>query len=422
MLIKKQAPTRGAEEILLLGENLSVTELPKVGIQTEDQGEGNGSVPVEHRRLVSGINLLPGTALLLEPSQQFGKVPAGLDVRTQFVTHRTSYLGIAAHALFIPLFWFSGYPVLAALNVGSVAVWGLGRHLNRIGEQHLAVTVLSLEVVAHAIACVVTLGWASGFQFYILALIPYLLFYSLGKMWILTSAAGLAIAVLVWLFLAYGDQANGLPAPFRSAVYVTNLVIPTLMLGLISSFYREASARAERDMERLATLDPLTGLVNRRSMTQRLDDECRRTERGGAPFCVVMLDIDRFKRINDGFGHDVGDEVLTLVSRRLESALRQQDVVARWGGEEFLLLLVDTSLEAGAQVLQRLRALLSDRPFHLSVGDVVVTASFGITAYERGDALRDVMRAADEALYEAKTEGRDRVSIRARREARRPLG
>jgi len=132
--------------------------------------------------------------------------------------------------------------------------------------------------------------------------------------------------------------------------------------------------------------------------------------------------LDSFKLINDRYGHRVGDETLASFARVFVDHLRKEDWVARWGGEEFLLLLVDTSLEAGAQVLQRLRALLSDRPFHLSVGDVVVTASFGITAYERGDALRDVMRAADEALYEAKTEGRDRVSIRARREARRPLG
>jgi diguanylate cyclase (GGDEF)-like protein len=125
-----------------------------------------------------------------------------------------------------------------------------------------------------------------------------------------------------------------------------------------------------------------------------------------------MCDLDHFKQINDTLGHDRGDEVLVEVSKRFLRALRQHDVIARWGGEEFLMLLPDTDGEAARIVTERLRSCLCDERLELSDVLISVTASFGATTFESGCRLSEVLRIADEALYDAKAGGRNRVSLR----------
>src|SRR5678815_2927811 len=140
-----------------------------------------------------------------------------------------------------------------------------------------------------------------------------------------------------------------------------NLAIPVLALALVSYHFRRASTLAERRMESMAHTDPLTGLLNRRSMEQRLREAAQGFQRTGRPFCVVMADVDHFKRINDDHGHEAGDRVLRAVAALLGADLRSHDAVARWGGEEFLLLLPDTDLGTAGDVADRLRGAAQAR-------------------------------------------------------------
>ncbi len=169
-------------------------------------------------------------------------------------------------------------------------------------------------------------------------------------------------------------------------------------------------ARAEEMLSQAARADPLTGLMNRRAMLEHLENQAARFQRSAVPFSVLLGDLDRFKDINDSFGHDVGDQVLTQTAQELGRGMRPQDLTARWGGEEFLILLPDTDLTAAVVVAERVRQRVAARP--LSVGDQVlyVTLSIGVAVYKAHDSVHQCIKAADVALYQAKRGGRNRVA------------
>ena len=165
-------------------------------------------------------------------------------------------------------------------------------------------------------------------------------------------------------------------------------------------------SRAE--MERLqheARHDGLTGVANRRALTERLEEECARSERTGTPLCALCVDADHFKAVNDTHGHDTGDRVLVDIAARLEGAVRRYDVVARVGGEEFTVLLIGIGADEGTVLAERIRAAIAGR----DCGGVAVTASIGCAAWMPGDTPEALVKRADEALYAAKRGGRNRV-------------
>jgi diguanylate cyclase (GGDEF)-like protein len=162
-------------------------------------------------------------------------------------------------------------------------------------------------------------------------------------------------------------------------------------------------------IHKLATRDDLTGLINRRHMEELADVEYRRALRSGSVPCLCLVDIDYFKRINDEYGHAEGDEVLRLFARHAAAAMRETDVLARWGGEEFLVMLPDTQPGEAMIGFERLRRVLSRDAAWGRHAHMRVTFSAGLTAWRPGEPLRDALIRADAALYEAKATGRDRL-------------
>ena len=160
----------------------------------------------------------------------------------------------------------------------------------------------------------------------------------------------------------------------------------------------------------MATTDALTGLLNRRAFLESTGREVARTRRYGDKLSVILLDVDHFKHINDKRGHAAGDMVLSAMGRLLNQALRTCDIVARWGGEEFVLVLPSTGIEGGEQTAERVRELLEGANIKDGNGDVIpVTASFGVASYMAGENLEQVIDRADRAMYLAKSGGRNRV-------------
>ena len=165
-----------------------------------------------------------------------------------------------------------------------------------------------------------------------------------------------------------------------------------------------------------AVTDQLTGLHNRRYMTTQLDALVARTVQDGEPVAALMLDIDHFKKINDGFGHDAGDEVLREFAVRLASNVRAVDLPCRYGGEEFVVVMPDTTLAAAERIAERIRLHVSGAPFRVANGrDILsVTISIGVAAtLGEDDTPEALLKRADEALYEAKETGRNRVIAHA---------
>jgi diguanylate cyclase (GGDEF)-like protein len=173
------------------------------------------------------------------------------------------------------------------------------------------------------------------------------------------------------------------------------------------------NARLHRIVERQALVDSLTGLANRRSLEETLRVELARAARHGESVTIVLADLDDFKRVNDTYGHQAGDEVLKAFAATLRATVRESDVAGRWGGEEFALVLTSTDSVGAARLAERARERIEQRQVAMPNGDLVtVTASFGVASFpEAAFELGEVLAAADSALYAAKRDGKNRVVV-----------
>ncbi|QEP43410.1 GGDEF domain-containing protein [Ectothiorhodospiraceae bacterium BW-2] len=163
-----------------------------------------------------------------------------------------------------------------------------------------------------------------------------------------------------------------------------------------------------RNHLQIALIDPLTGIPNRLAYNERIEQELSRTVRYQHPLCMAVWDIDHFKRVNDNYGHLAGDKVLTVIAKLLRRHIRKSDFVARFGGEEFILLLPETTLDAAIKVVEGLRKRIEKTEFRFRNQRVPITSSCGIAEFTAEDTLETLFRRADDALYLAKKGGRNR--------------
>ena len=247
---------------------------------------------------------------------------------------------------------------------------------------------------------------------------------------------------------AFGDelrqQVSGLQTSVQEATDLETLkrTVDSRLEGLlstVSAFQEQRDSREQEMVDRLQTLvarvnemeqeaqsfrdsieeqrqkalvDPLTGLPNRAAWNERAALEVARWQRYGGELQLAVLDVDLFKRINDNYGHLAGDRVLKIIAQELAKRLRKTDFIARFGGEEFVVLLPATPLEGAEQLLETLRAAIEACPFHFKGERLVITLSGGLTGFASGDSLEQAFERADQALYQAKGSGRNRI-IRA---------
>jgi diguanylate cyclase (GGDEF)-like protein len=164
-------------------------------------------------------------------------------------------------------------------------------------------------------------------------------------------------------------------------------------------------------LSRIASFDPLTQCMNRRAFMEKLDFEISRHSRYGTSFGVVLLDVDRFKSVNDRYGHEIGDRVLVAAAECLRAQLRPVDSLARWGGEEFLCLVAHVVEDDLLAKAEDLRLALSRSPLVFEPQEIAVTASFGAAVYRAGQSGHELIAQADRAMYRAKVDGRNRVLL-----------
>jgi len=165
-----------------------------------------------------------------------------------------------------------------------------------------------------------------------------------------------------------------------------------------------------RSLDELSRIDPLTGLCNRRDILKKLEYEQSRLERMGNPFSIILGDIDYFKKINDGFGHDCGDYILTSLADLIMKNSRKLDTAGRWGGEEFLIILPATNLSGAVRLAEKLRTNIASNPFKYKDKKLRVTMSLGVNCYDNREIIiEDLIQSADIYLYQAKKTGRNKV-------------
>ncbi|MGE5259190.1 MAG: GGDEF domain-containing protein [Hyphomicrobiales bacterium] len=185
------------------------------------------------------------------------------------------------------------------------------------------------------------------------------------------------------------------------------------LFGLLIGLYLQRTAVLYEKVKNLSVTDELTGLYNRRFFMQSLTREIRRVERYGNDLALLMLDIDNFKKYNDAFGHLAGDRLLRRFSDRLRQQVRNTDVVTRYGGEEFAVLMPDTDISMAAHLAERIRTDFQDRPVAVhgaqSAGKITVSIGCAQLAEKAGSKADDLIRMADDRLYHAKNNGRNQI-------------
>ncbi|WP_298261150.1 GGDEF domain-containing protein [Bradyrhizobium sp.] len=235
---------------------------------------------------------------------------------------------------------------------------------------------------------------------------------------------------VVWTAMALGlaglflltDKPISLPHQTYLERFVTMTVFiltigRCMFIGIFSSAMRDslyksglALKEANKRIEELAELDDLTGSFNRRRIMRFLDDEIARAQRVDAPCSIALIDLDWFKRINDTYGHPIGDEVLRTFAITVFANIRAVDRFGRYGGEEFLLLLPDTPRETAARMLDRLREIIADLDWSAFSPGMRVTVSAGVASLNPNETADSFLARADSALYKAKAQGRDRIA------------
>ncbi len=191
------------------------------------------------------------------------------------------------------------------------------------------------------------------------------------------------------------------------------MVLTILLMRWLPESIGERRAAEERtaQLSRMAAIDGMTGLFNRSHFLIMAETEFERSNRYQHPMSVMLLDIDRFKSINDSYGHDIGDRVIVEIANILRYMAREADLTARLGGEEFVVLLPETRVREAAVLAERLRAAISATPIPILGGEILLTASIGVSGYRGCASLGEVLKQADLALYKAKQSGRNRVCL-----------
>ena len=202
-----------------------------------------------------------------------------------------------------------------------------------------------------------------------------------------------------------------LPKPFDRRELLSRLKV-----GLRLIEFEKALREANEKLHTLAITDGLTGISNRRAIFERLKSEISRAVRENSPFCLIMLDIDHFKKVNDTYGHSAGDKVLVEIVNRIKSKLRSHDDIGRYGGEEFLVGISKADSKISRVIAERLRKCICERPFQVEDRKIDVSISLGVVNFmpsrnhDINDFLESKIKAADIALYKAKEAGRNRVA------------
>lgn len=349
---------------------------------------------------------------------------------TQWVVVATVYAGA------VPVVWFglqhgSASEISYFLWTLFLAIFLIGVYValrsgwsERFADPAMTTAQMLLGVVGVEWAYVIC-GPARGVTLY-----PLLLIFAFGAfalswrriMWLtLLTLASLVVTVMM---LTLSRPASLDPSLLASELHLdlANLLMISIVLPAASAITAELSilrrklrsqhaalTEAMREVQRLATHDDLTGLVNRRYAGERLTQELHRFQRHGNAFSIVIIDLDFFKRINDTQGHAYGDKVLQAFANEAKATLRDSDLVARWGGEEFLVLLPDTHGPQSVVMIERLLARMHNLPHGTAP---LLTFSAGVTEVRPDETVTEAIAHADAAMYDAKQSGRNTVRLR----------
>ena len=333
-----------------------------------------------------------------------------VNYRKYIVILITCITGILAYLGFAFVFYTFQIKTIYLIDLLSAVLWVLAGVLNYRGYHSSAIFLVSIDIVISLSLTVAILGLDHGFQLYLWP-VACLAVVNPGLKKVCAGLVGFSFIILFALLkYFFSDVASHEQiAQYADTFYIINAIVAGIPVILAVTSVREINESQERVLTELATVDELTGLYNRRYVRRYLNKYYRGADLRERHCCVVLGDIDHFKNINDRYGHDVGDEILRVISTRLKKSFRDTDVICRWGGEEFLILLNKTKPEKAHCIVNRIRQEISRSVNTKSQICLDVTMSFGIASTADSDDSERLIKLADENLYKAKNNGRNCV-------------
>ena len=268
---------------------------------------------------------------------------------------------------------------------------------------------LALETWA-MIAFITAVLWHTGLvespllNLYLLVIIACAI--TLGK--IMTLLEVILIAC-VYIYMGYKTYSTGIFVAETFTVFMAKFS-PFLLVAYVTSMLAADILSAKKKITLLSQTDDLTGLLNMRTFNLILDKEIARAARYRQPYTIVMIDIDNLKSVNDRYGHPSGSRLVTIIASSISDCIRSSDVLARYGGDEFLILMTHTSAENARVVSERIRTAIRNTSFDTQGSRVTATVSIGIASYPDVERAEDVLEKADIALYRSKQTGRNKVT------------
>ena len=342
--------------------------------------------------------------------------PAALRERFVRVLRAMLWFGVASYGAYLGLFWWLRVPSMPTANAGMIVVCLLSLALLAGGRLNLALAAGSAMVLVHAFCATLLFGWNGEFHLYAFLIICVLLLAPTlsGLTKLVTFVAVTAGYAAAWSAWSGAVTPDGITAFFGLA----NVVVCAMLLAALSAIFSSAIVQTadeylarNAELAHQATTDPLTGLFNRRYLLDILQQEYVRYQRTAREFAVIIGDIDKFKDINDRHGHHCGDAVLVAIAAALRESVRAPDLIARWGGEEFLVFLPETSLEEALAVATRIQTQLASAPICVGPLRFDVRMTLGVAPARAGGTVDSLLRQADDALYRGKRAGRNRIEV-----------
>lgn len=343
--------------------------------------------------------------------------------RRELLKYRLLYaMCLLVHSFLCVMFFLLHQKILFYFNIFSVVMYLLGTIFMREAKKVKVWIIMAfVEVIVHAVLCNLIVGYGYGFSIYAIMVIPimyYVGFFSdalkhgIKYYNILTVSA--SVLVMLSCFLTRGSNLlNTMPDGVAAKVFAVNVLFGMGFLIYASTLFIQAIKQASNDLYQkneelnfFASYDTLTKLRNRRSMREVLQEY----EQGDSVYCMVLGDIDDFKKVNDTYGHNCGDLVLQEVAGVITGVVDKQGVVCRWGGEEILMLL-SCEREDGIRIAERIRKCVEGRSIHYEDLTVHVSMTFGFAFYDEVQGIEKLVALADDRLYVGKENGKNQVVI-----------
>lgn len=331
---------------------------------------------------------------------------------------------ILVHGLILSFALAYDLDLLLYYNIASISIYSFCYVFqNKI--KNIIFYIGFIEIMAQSMVSFILLGNSFGFSIYYIALIPisYFMLYSNSVKHHIIIATATSLLSFVLYITCYILSRRFTPIYSNSTldsisnyIYIANIFVIVIALAFFSIIFINEIEKAydilcnkNRELDNLANTDPLTGLCNRRTTTDYINQAYNSTDPIKQEFSLVMCDIDNFKMINDTKGHEFGDQILIHISTLLKRLTRNHDIVCRWGGEEFLILLNNINKDMAKTIAERIRKVIATTPVQCDKEDFFVTMTFGVASASEAVNYAELFKIADSRMYEGKVTGKNKV-------------